>query len=144
MLANKIKFANHLRANMTPPEVKLWRYLRKSPEGYSFKSQYVLLGWIADFWCPKLKLVIEVDGKQHTRAGDYHRDKTMNEHGITVWRIQASTVLYGDARKLIGQKLAQVKRGDKLLNFGKTIDTIPKNEWKLYLRRRSKDYFKRA
>ena len=55
-----------LRKNMTEAEKALWKKLRgKHLEGLKFFRQYGIGAYIADFYCPQRKLVIEVDGGQH-------------------------------------------------------------------------------
>ena len=66
--------AKKLRISMTEPEKKLWGYLRTSPMGYRFRRQHPLLNYIADFFCYKLNLVIEVDGAIHNRKDKKARD----------------------------------------------------------------------
>ncbi|MCL2487632.1 MAG: endonuclease domain-containing protein [Oscillospiraceae bacterium] len=57
-------FSSNLRSNMTKQENRLWYdYLRGLP--LQFSRQRIIGGYIADFYCDKLKLVIELDGSQH-------------------------------------------------------------------------------
>jgi cyclase len=65
--ASKIIFerAKALRNNVTAEEMVLWEYLRTNPFGYKFRRQHPLGIFIADFYCHKLKLVIELDGSIH-------------------------------------------------------------------------------
>ncbi|MBN1468983.1 MAG: endonuclease domain-containing protein [Fusobacteriaceae bacterium] len=55
----------YLRKNMTEPEIKLWQYLRNEQLGVKFRRQHSIGEYIADFYCTKLKLVIEIDGESH-------------------------------------------------------------------------------
>lgn len=56
--------ARELRREMTPQERKLWYlFLRKYP--VKFYKQRIIASFIADFYCPKARLVIELDGSQH-------------------------------------------------------------------------------
>jgi len=57
-----------LRSNMTEPEKKLWQILRGEQMGVKFRRQHGIGHYIADFYCPELKLVIEVDGDSHESA----------------------------------------------------------------------------
>lgn len=58
--------AQQLRREMTPQEKILWRCLRgRRFEGFKFRRQMWLTGYIADFACPQARLVIEADGSQH-------------------------------------------------------------------------------
>ena len=58
--------AGDLRKNMTKAEVKLWVHIRKRQiAGLQFYRQRPIGNYIADFYCPEEKLVVEVDGGQH-------------------------------------------------------------------------------
>jgi very-short-patch-repair endonuclease len=60
------KFAEKLRNNMTEAELILWDRLKQNKlNGYRFKAQHPIKSFIADFYCHKARLVIEVDGKIH-------------------------------------------------------------------------------
>lgn len=86
--------AKRLRKRMTPSESKLAQALY----GFTpaFRKQSVILGWIADFYHPKSRLVIEVDGGYHNTseqaAKDAHRDAVMQKHGFRVLRIASERV----------------------------------------------------
>lgn len=54
-----------LRKDQTPQEVLLWSRLRREILGFKFRRQHSIGGYIADFYCPSKKLVIEIDGLQH-------------------------------------------------------------------------------
>ena len=54
-----------LRNNATPQEILLWNKLKHSQLGAKFRRQHSIGGYIADFYCPSKKLVIEIDGSQH-------------------------------------------------------------------------------
>ena len=89
----KRKFAKKLRRKMTRAEREFWTICQelRDEEGIYFWRQIVLCGWIADFWCPKLKLVIEIDGPSHLTeealAYDKRRAKVMaNELGAKTIR----------------------------------------------------------
>ena len=81
--------ARTLRKNMTPEEKKLWyEFLKKLP--YNVRRQHNIENYIVDFYIAKKKIVIEIDGIQHTSDKHKHddalRDKTLSEWGITVLR----------------------------------------------------------
>ncbi len=60
------ELACKLRKNMTLSEVLLWNQLkRKKMKGYDFHRQKLIDKYIVDFFCPKLKLIIEIDGESH-------------------------------------------------------------------------------
>ena len=81
--------ARALRKNMTKFEKKLWFcFLKDYP--VKFYRQRVIDDYIVDFYCPKAKLVIEVDGSQHyTDNGlinDSIRTDILEKYGLTVLR----------------------------------------------------------
>jgi very-short-patch-repair endonuclease len=58
--------SRELRKNSTLAEVLLWNELKGSRMlGYSFLRQRPVYKYIVDFYCPRLKLVIEIDGDSH-------------------------------------------------------------------------------
>ena len=60
------KLARQLRRNSTLGEVLLWNELkRKQMMGYDFHRQKPIGEYIVDFYCPRLRLVIEIDGDSH-------------------------------------------------------------------------------
>jgi len=65
-----------LRKNMPKAEVILWTKLKgKELSGYKFRRQYSVEKFVIDFYCPKLKLAIELDGDSHYVEGADERDK---------------------------------------------------------------------
>ncbi len=57
------QFSRNLRKNMTDAERLLWsRIRRKQLKRLQFYSQKIIGNYIVDFYCPELKLVIEIDG----------------------------------------------------------------------------------
>ena len=87
------KLARNLRKNQTKEEALLWyNFLRKCP--VRFHRQYVIGNYIADFYCHKAKLVIELDGSQHYEdpAYDIRRDVWLRSQGLTVLRIPNNAI----------------------------------------------------
>jgi very-short-patch-repair endonuclease len=87
-----------LRSGMTDAELMLWRHIRfKQVRGLLFYRQKPLLKFIVDFYCPKAKLVIELDGSQHFeeahRAADAERDAALTGLGLRVLRFDNRQVL---------------------------------------------------
>ncbi|HUF87089.1 MAG TPA: DUF559 domain-containing protein [Thermohalobaculum sp.] len=87
--------ARRLRHEMTVAERKLWRALRAHRfRGIGFRRQAPLGPYIADFVSHHLKLVIEVDGGQHSSsARDTRRDEWMAREGYRVLRFWNNEVL---------------------------------------------------
>mgnify|MGYP003295711458 CR=1 FL=1 len=84
-----IPFAKKLRADMTPQERRLWYcFLREYP--IRFQRQKAIKSFIADFYCHKAGLIIEIDGSQHyTEEGiAYDRERTnmLKEFNLEVIR----------------------------------------------------------
>ncbi len=66
-----------LRKNQTDCEGILWTKLRnKQCNGYKFLRQYSVGHYILDFYCPKLRLAIELDGSQHAEQKEYDQQRT--------------------------------------------------------------------
>lgn len=81
--------ARELRKQMTPQEKHLWYdFLKNYP--IQFYRQRIIDRYIADFYCSKAKLVIELDGLQHFTDGgikhDEYRTRLLNLYGIEVIR----------------------------------------------------------
>ncbi len=57
--------AKHLRKNMTDAETVLWMYLKEGINGLKFRRQHPIGIYIADFYCHKARLIIEIDGERH-------------------------------------------------------------------------------
>ena len=77
---------------MTKPELLLWTKLKsRQIGGYRFRRQFGIGRYVADFYCPELRLIIEVDGPQHNTkenvAYDRERDLFMKSLGIKVIRV---------------------------------------------------------
>jgi very-short-patch-repair endonuclease len=68
--------ARELRWNMTDAERVLWSLLRrKQLAGYRFRRQATLDPYIADFFCPKARVIVELDGSDHGRDDQRLRDE---------------------------------------------------------------------
>jgi very-short-patch-repair endonuclease len=81
--------SRELRKNSTLAEVLLWNQLKGSKMmGYSFLRQRPIYKYIVDFYCPRLKLVIEIDGDSHRNKfeRDQTRQKDLEELGLSVVR----------------------------------------------------------
>ncbi len=87
----KTKRAKQLRKDMPSAEIKLWREVnRRQLGGFKFRRQHPVGVYFLDFYCPELKLCIELDGDQHSDTREQKRDAKrtacLNEHGIEVIR----------------------------------------------------------
>ena len=90
--------ARTLRTNMTDAEKLVWSKIRRKHIGnLHFYRQKNIGHYIVDFYCPKGKLIIEVDGGQHyEREGmkkDQERERYLHGLGLTVLRFSDIDVL---------------------------------------------------
>jgi very-short-patch-repair endonuclease len=142
----KLAFASKMCSCPTPSERALYRALKQfqvKKQGITFRSQVVMYGYIADVWCGRYRLVIEVDGSIHQtpaqRDHDRHRNEVMQAKGLHVLRVNADWVMsnpkaaaqqvneymqrlplwskYGPKRKQEPGKLQQWGRDGKPLMF---------------------------
>ena len=81
-----------LRSGKTAAEAKLWKCLQRSQLGVKFRRQHSVGKYILDFYCPALRLAIELDGDGHFNpiANEYdaEREAFLKSHGISVLRFE--------------------------------------------------------
>ena len=87
-----------LRIKQTPAETIIWERLKKKKlHNFKFYRQYSIDYYIADFYCPKLKLAIEIDGKDHNSeyCQDYDKVRTelFESLGVSIIRFPNEEVL---------------------------------------------------
>jgi very-short-patch-repair endonuclease len=81
------RFARTLRRNATDAEAKLWQCLRNRQLGnLKFRRQATVGYYVVDFLCPEKRLVVELDGGQHSPERDAARTAKLNEAGYRVIR----------------------------------------------------------
>ncbi len=86
--------AREMRRGSTDAERKLWQHLRAGRfDGLKFRRQYPIPPYIADFCCVEKKLVIELDGSQHSVEVDATRTACLEAHGFHVLRFWDNDVL---------------------------------------------------
>ena len=117
--------ARDLRNNQTPSEKKLWEVLRrKDLFGYKFLRQHPIFyridkNWvdfyIADFYCARLMLIIELDGSSHEGREEYDqdRDDKLLSKGLVVFRFKNEELndinnIIGEIRKIIQTRVRQL------------------------------------
>ena len=86
-----------LRTHGTPAEATLWRLLEnKQFDGWRWRRQYSVGNIIIDFYCPKAKLGIELDGNHHFESGgqiaDEIKTEILHEFGIKIIHIENKTL----------------------------------------------------
>jgi very-short-patch-repair endonuclease len=104
-----VRRARVLRNNMTRAEIILWSRLRsRQINGYKFRRQQPLYVYVVDFYCPELKLIIEVDGEVHSLNEnpkyDLKRDNFLKTNGYNIMRLsnlEVETELDSTVNKII-------------------------------------------
>ena len=80
----------NLRKQEISAEKILWGKIRNKQQGYKFKRQFSIGNYILDFYCPKLRLGIEIDGATHSTETEVKRDiekeKFINRFGVKIIR----------------------------------------------------------
>ncbi len=72
--------AKKLRHEPTPSEIIFWGLLKQHFPDFRFKKQHPISNYIADFYCHKLKLVIEIDGSLHRKEEVKNNDKIRDDY----------------------------------------------------------------
>src|SRR5713101_8356168 len=93
----KVALAKNGRREPTAAEAAAWALLRnRRCQGLKFRRQHVIRGFIVDFYCPELRLVMEVDGAVHRDRAqaeyDEARSRALAQAGIVVVRISNEQV----------------------------------------------------
>lgn len=89
-------FARAMRAAPTDAEHLLWFEIRnRLLNGYRFNRQVRIGGYIADFVCRSERLIVELDGGQHSEsAHDERRTRDLNQRGYRVLRFWNDEVVF--------------------------------------------------
>ena len=82
-----------LRLNGTSAEAVMWTQIKgRKINGRKWRRQFSVGPFIVDFYCPELKLAIELDGAPHYATGGYEADESrtnyLREHGIRIIRFE--------------------------------------------------------
>ena len=88
-------FAREMRREPTAAELKFWYQVRnRRLEGFKFKRQVPIGNYIADFVCTERRIIVEIDGGQHSASErDAIRDAYLKSHGYRVMRFWNADVL---------------------------------------------------
>jgi very-short-patch-repair endonuclease len=94
----KLEAAKRMRRAATPAEETLWQNLRRGQlDGLHFRRQQVIDGFVVDFYCGSVDLIIEVDGSVHesvaNREYDAERTRVLSARGLRVLRVTNDDVL---------------------------------------------------
>ncbi|MDD2758207.1 MAG: endonuclease domain-containing protein [Patescibacteria group bacterium] len=92
-----LSYQRNLRNKMTKSEVVFWSRVRNDQLGVRFRRQYGIGKYIVDFYCPQLKLAIEIDGLTHSDekvfAKDEQRQKYLEGLRVIVRRYNSGDVI---------------------------------------------------
>jgi very-short-patch-repair endonuclease len=85
---DNLRHAKQMRKEMTKAELALWKAIKANQLGYKFRRQHPVGNFITDFCCLEKRLVIELDGSQHTEQQEYDNQRTdfLNSAGFKVIR----------------------------------------------------------
>lgn len=104
-----------LRTNATAAERRLWQHLRGKQLGVEFRRQYSVDAYVLDFYAPRAKLALEVDGDSHLRAAatgyDQERTTDLNRFGIEVVRFTNGEIFENIEGVLDAIEVALERRG---------------------------------
>ena len=99
-------FAKQLRKEMTDAEKILWVHLKPGIQNLKFRRQHPIGHYVTDFFCYKLKLIIEVDGTIHdledVKMYDIEKEKYLTELGYKILRFTNKQV-YNDLEFILNE-----------------------------------------
>jgi very-short-patch-repair endonuclease len=103
--------ARAMRFAPTRGEEWVWRRLSGSKTGFAFRRQVVIANFIVDFACPKVRLVVEIDGGSHEgrQRRDAARDHALAALGWRVLRV-ADQDVFADLDAVVARVVAAAKR----------------------------------
>lgn len=115
------ELAKDLRRNMTDAEKLLWNHLKAGVQGLKFRRQHPIGIYIADFYCHKIKLIVEIDGSIHAlkdvKENDKKREDDLRDWGNTIIRFTNENVF-----KNLDRVLAEInKTVENLINSSKEL-----------------------
>jgi very-short-patch-repair endonuclease len=123
---NKTARARRLRRALTDAEAKVWSRVRNRQLGADFRRQHPAGPYVLDFYCPALRLAVELDGGQHaatgTKTADGKRTAWLGANGVKVMRFWNSDVM----ENLDGVIAAIASEVDRLKSSGIT----PTRRWR--------------
>ena len=108
--ASIFRNASELRKKLTPAEQKLWERLRgRQLEGEKFRRQHPAKKFVLDFYCYKLRLGIELDGKYHSEPVQelYDNDRTEILDGYEIHILRFSNQEVMETIELVLDKIRE-------------------------------------
>ena len=94
------KLRRDLRKGGEAPEAVMWTLLKnRQLDGMRFRRQFGVGPYVLDFYCPEIKLGVELDGAPHFMSGNFGRDDVreeylLREHGIRIVRFENRALFY--------------------------------------------------
>ena len=93
-----LEHAREMRHPQTAAEATVWRHLRNRNLEFKFRRQHPIDRFIIDFYCPEIKLCIEIDGESHLEKHQQEYDAARTQHleslGCTVVRFTNEEVQF--------------------------------------------------
>jgi very-short-patch-repair endonuclease len=110
--ARKLTLARRFRREPTRAEAAAWQLLRnRGLLGLKFRRQQVIEGFVVDFYCASLRLVLELDGGVHQdpaqREYDAIRGEVLEGLGMRVLRIANDPIDEGSLRERLAPYVAE-------------------------------------
>jgi len=107
-------FAKSMRSTPAIAEAILWECLRnRKPGGFKFRRQHPMKDYVADFYCPDKKLVVELDGSIHREKEQVEYDKERTEEfekmGIRVIRF-TNFMIKNNVEKVLQEILSELQK----------------------------------
>jgi very-short-patch-repair endonuclease len=102
-----------MRHEPAPAEKKLWWCLRAHRlNGFQFRRQHAVCGYVVDFYCPAARLVVELDGESHEGREEYdeRRTRALCEDGLRVIRF-VNTDVFENLDSVLEMILAECEAG---------------------------------
>ncbi len=111
--------ARYLRSNMPPTELRFWNFLKFHFPELRFRRQYPADKYVLDFYSPRHRLCIELDGELHNqnKEKDAERDRVLGELGICTLRIKVEdfrsndVAVLSEIREFVSWIPAKFKKG---------------------------------
>jgi very-short-patch-repair endonuclease len=123
-----------LRRSSTTAERILWKYLKaRKFLGKKFRRQYSIGTFVIDFYCPELKLAIELDGKSHDtkeiKIYDEEREEIIKTFGIVFLRFKNEEV-YTNVEKVLDEIKEKIEERDIKNNYDSKAVLVSMQETK--------------
>lgn len=97
---------------MTFAEKVLWERIKANQLGVNFRRQHPIHIYIADFYCHKVKLIIEIDGEYHHTEDQEKKDKERSE----ILQFQDLTIMRFSNKEVVGDTDSVVRKIEEKIN----------------------------